>query len=210
METKVFLDLNVPFHYCSKGRHEQFFYFLEQHPNLGLISRKSFEILGKFLKKEGCIHYKEALDEYERLPTYLDVRNFSHLELEENFVDVRKFLFDIIQENKKSLPINMGLVSSRYKRLAYEINTRQPSLGNDERNNLKQKVFMEVPEPGDAMLIAQAISVPAEHKFIASTDKHLIEQTISRAIEEKYKIKSGFPEKILGKCEHLLKEKAIL
>lgn len=212
MEVRVLLDHNVIIKYCAKKRHRDFFYYLESHPNLGIIAKKPYEDIKKVIRNRERVHdYENVMSEYYKLPSYIEIKEFNS-EYHKIFPEVREFLFNLVKENQKTFSINLGAVSSRYRGLANEI-CRVQDVSNKERKNLDQKIFHQIPEHEDMRIIAEAISLKSEHKFIASEDGHFIEPFVSSAIEEKFKIKCRHPNILLHEIkqyEHLFNEKLIL
>ena len=198
MKVGVLLDHNVPAKYFIKGRFAEFFYYLESHHGLGVMANKPYEDIRKLIRKKAYGEsYRRAVDEYNRMPLYVDIQAPNFSIFENHFADVRKFLFNLIGEKKSSLQINMGAVSSRYRHLANDINQQNPSLSSEERQSLKQKLFCEPLENEDVKLIIEAWKLPRMHKFIASEDRHFIEPTISKAIEDDYEVKCMHPSNLL-------------
>jgi hypothetical protein len=198
MKVGVLLDHNVPLDYFIKGNFAEFFRYLESHHGLGVMASKPYGDIRKIIRKNTYGEsYRSAMDEYNRMPLYVEIQAPNFSIFENNLADVRKFLFKLISEKMNPLQINIGTVSSRYRYLANDINQQNLSLSLEERQNLKQKLFWEPPESEDVKLIIEAWKLPREHKFIASKDRHFIEPTISKAIEDNYGVKCMHPSNLL-------------
>jgi hypothetical protein len=198
MKVGVLLDHNVPLGYFLKGNFTEFFYYLESHPGLGIMTNKPYEDLKKVISRNtDRERYKRAMEEYTRLPLYVDIQKSNFSIMEKHFSEVRDFLFKLINEKRSTLPINIETVSYRYRNLANQLNQQHFSLSSEDRRNLNQKLFWKPPENEDIKIIIEAWKLPSEHKFIASKDRHFIEPIISKAVEDKYGVKCRHPVKLL-------------
>ena len=215
MGVVTLLDKNVTINRCTSRKYEELFDYLEDHPFLGMVTERTLDSTRRVIGgKLGGINYKRAISEFNRLPTYLEIRKFRGPEYAGLLHEVNQFFFKILNEHRKSLSIDPGLVSSRYRRLVKEINMNSGIPSEEERCNLGQKIFSSVPEEEDAKIIVEALCLKEYSvKFVASADRHLSEDFVSKEIEKRFEVKCRYPEKILPeleKYEHLFKRKVIL
>jgi hypothetical protein len=197
MKKGIMLDYNVILGYCLEGNCRDFFYFLEDHPNLARMTRKVFDNTKHILKRNRRGRkYVGIMAEYEKLPQYVKIQETDHMEKQKAMTDVKQFYESTILESRKKLPININTVSSRYKDLVKQISVSSASLG--ELQYLEQKIAFSNPEIEDKFLLADAILMPCEKKYIASNDGHFSDEFISRKIEERFGIICRHPSKILA------------
>jgi hypothetical protein len=214
MSVAVLLDINVPALRCTKGSYKEFFDYLESHPFLGMVTERTLKVTKKIIKNLRDSDYKKAIYEFERLPTYLEVKNFKHSDTSKPYHEVNGFLFKLLNDNQKSFCIRPAMVCSRYRGLAMEINMNSGTLDEQEKQFLSQKIASSMPQKDDALIIAEAISLKeCPIKFIVSEDRHLSQYFVSKEIEKRFEVKCRHPGKILPELrqyEHLFKEKVIL
>lgn len=175
--------------------------YLQSHP-VGVITEEikpSRSLLKSKTKDEK--HLEEACRKIDGLEAFLRTEKIPYSEVKEKKVQIVELLNELMKGKNRLL--HPWSVDSLYKGLVSEIFSCQDAEEN-RQGITKKKIFYEPLESEDIDIIATGAILREnkyENMFIASFDRHMIDEMVSKSIREKLGVVCKTPRGVLSEIK---------